>query len=512
VHNNFYFLRQLSKQLSEEISGFTVVSCFSQNKDELVIEFNNGHRSFFIKAGLLPGFSCLSFPEKFHRAKKNSIDLFNEILMKKVISVWQHPNERSFSLRLEDNYSLLFKMHGHHSNIILFTKDDAIRMFKNNLLNDAALKLSKMDRNIDWSREAFEKNRSELEKHYFTLGSRVWHYLQLQGFPSVTAERQWQMMLEVKEKLEQPQYYLVSQQGNLFLSLLALPEVIQRWDDPIRAVNEFYHTYATHQALQSEKTIIRKHLHDQIKSGEHYIAKNEKRLNELLNDHHYQTWADLLMAHMHEMAPGLAAITLPDFHTGQPVAIKLKPALNAQKNAAIYYRKARNRQIEIDTLQKSIATKQQELSVWKELLAHTEAADALKDLQRLTRQVPPLKKQTIALAYYEFEFKGFKIWVGKNARANDDLTLKYSYKEDLWLHAKDAAGSHVVIKHQAGKNFPKEVIERAAQLAAYHSKRKTDTLCPVAYTPKKFVRKRKGDPAGMMVVEREKVILVEPKR
>ncbi len=73
------------------------------------------------------------------------------------------------------------------------------------------------------------------------------------------------------------------------------------------------------------------------------------------------------------------------------------------------------------------------------------------------------------------------------------------------------AGSHVLIKHQAGKKIPKDVIERAAQLAAYYSKRKNETLCPVAVTPKKFVRKRKGDPAGMVVVEKEDTILVEPK-
>ena len=115
------------------------------------------------------------------------------------------------------------------------------------------------------------------------------------------------------------------------------------------------------------------------------------------------------------------------------------------------------------------------------------------------------------MPYFEFEFKGFKIWVGKNAESNDQLTLKHSYKEDLWLHAKDVPGSHVIIKHQSGKPFPKDVIERAAQLAAYNSKRKTETLCPVAFTPKKYVRKRKGDPAGAVVVEREDVIMVEPK-
>jgi predicted ribosome quality control (RQC) complex YloA/Tae2 family protein len=105
----------------------------------------------------------------------------------------------------------------------------------------------------------------------------------------------------------------------------------------------------------------------------------------------------------------------------------------------------------------------------------------------------------------------YKIWIGKNAQHNDTLTLKYSFKEDLWLHAKDVPGSHVLVKYQSGKKFPKEVIERAAQLAAYNSKRKTDSLCPVAFTPKKHVRKRKGDPAGAVVVEREEVILVEPR-
>jgi predicted ribosome quality control (RQC) complex YloA/Tae2 family protein len=69
----------------------------------------------------------------------------------------------------------------------------------------------------------------------------------------------------------------------------------------------------------------------------------------------------------------------------------------------------------------------------------------------------------------------------------------------------------VILKYQSGRPFPKDVIERAAQLAAYYSKRKNESLCPVTVTPKKFVRKRKGDPAGAVIVEREDVILVEPK-
>ena len=54
------------------------------------------------------------------------------------------------------------------------------------------------------------------------------------------------------------------------------------------------------------------------------------------------------------------------------------------------------------------------------------------------------------------------------------------------------------------------VIERAAELAAYYSKRKTDSLCPVTYTPRKYVRKKKGAPPGQVIVEREEVIMVKP--
>ncbi|MFM7855154.1 MAG: NFACT RNA binding domain-containing protein, partial [Flammeovirgaceae bacterium] len=155
-----------------------------------------------------------------------------------------------------------------------------------------------------------------------------------------------------------------------------------------------------------------------------------------------------------------------------------------------------------------IAQKKKEMLEIEKKIRSVETSQDIK-LVRKSNENGRIKNEP-PLPYREFEFKGFKIWLGKNAEANDELTLKHSYKEDLWLHAKDVAGSHVLIKHQANKPFPKDVIERAAQLAAFYSKRKNDSLCPVTVTPKKFVRKRKGDAAGAVVVEREEVVMVEP--
>jgi predicted ribosome quality control (RQC) complex YloA/Tae2 family protein len=218
---------------------------------------------------------------------------------------------------------------------------------------------------------------------------------------------------------------------------------------------------------------------------------------------------------MHSIRQGQGKISVKDFYQeDHDVEIKLKKELTPQANAALYYRKAKNQHIEIERLQQSLQLKEREIEQIKGNIAELERVSDLKELRKKIQSSGlsnEKEKQSAPLPYYEFVMSGFRIWVGKNAQGNDELTLKYAYKEDLWLHAKDVAGSHVIIKYQSGKKFPKDVIERAAQLAAYNSKRKTETLCPVVVTPKKFVRKRKGDPAGAVVVEREEVILAEPK-
>jgi predicted ribosome quality control (RQC) complex YloA/Tae2 family protein len=220
------------------------------------------------------------------------------------------------------------------------------------------------------------------------------------------------------------------------------------------------------------------------------------------------------MANLHAIPAGSSSTTLANFyHDNHPTEIKLKPELSPQKNAAIFYKKGKNQQIEINHLKKLILDKTNELRKLEEQLEQLEKATDKSAIQKITggkNAEGAKKKQIIVLPYREVEFNGYKIWIGRNAESNDTLTLKFGYKEDLWMHAKDVAGSHVLLKHQAGKKFPKDVIEHAASLAAYYSKRKNESLCPVVVTPKKFVRKRKGDPPGVVVVEREEVLMVTP--
>jgi predicted ribosome quality control (RQC) complex YloA/Tae2 family protein len=515
VHNNYYFLRQLSSSLDNIVRGTVISECYSQSKDEVIFRFETHGKSFYIRANLGSALSMLSFPPSIERARKNSIDLFAAVVGYRVKAIKQFKNERSFALELEENKTLLFKMHGNRSNVILFQDSLVIELFKKNIPPDSLIDLSKLDREIDWTFDAFLAFRDEPDKLYFTFGKIVWLFLHENGFNHLPEKEKWGMIHDVRQQLEQPSYYLTTVKNTIHLTLLPFANSRTIEGSPPEISNRFFFAFTQEFVFEKEKNAALGILRNRLTSGRNYCEKNYQKLQEIEKDSSYKHWADLIMAHMHDIRQGMESVILKDFYQdGHPVEIRLKKELPPQANAAIFYRKAKNQHIEIEKLQQSIRLKEAEIERNKALIQTIEEIDDLKELRKKIQQVginPEKEKQGQSLPYHEFVVNGYRIWVGKNAEHNDELTLKYAYKEDLWLHAKDVPGSHVIIKYQSGKKFPKDVIERAGQLAAYNSKRKTETLCPVVVTPKKFVRKRKGDPAGAVIVEREEVILVEPR-
>ncbi|HEU5292766.1 MAG TPA: NFACT RNA binding domain-containing protein [Cyclobacteriaceae bacterium] len=516
MNNNYYFLRQLSAELEKKAAGAVVSECFSQSKDELIIRFETASKPFFIRASLQADFCCLSFPEDFNRARKNSVDLFGDLIGQRVQATTQFNNERSFTINFSNEFRLLFKMHGNRANLILFHEDKSVELFRNHLTTDADIVLENLNRAIDWSYETFEASVADLQKLYFTFGKPIWNFLARNNFEEKSVVEKWQSIQDLLNYLKKPGYYITEVEGKLLLSLFPDGDIIKQFKDPLQASNEFFIQYTVFFAFYQEKKEIIAQLTTRLHNGLNYLVKTNQKKKELEKDIHYKTWADVVMANLHQIKLGEEKIRLNNFYNdNKPIEIKLKKDLSAQKNAEVFYRKAKNQQIEIQKLTEGFIAKQKQVASLQEKLAALEKIEDLKSLRSFiasTGLKQETEKKENPLPYHEVEYNGFKIWIGKNAQHNDTLTLKYTFKEDLWLHAKDVPGSHVVIKYQSGKKFPKDVIERAAQLAAFNSKRKTESLCPVAYTSKKFVRKRKGDPAGAVVVEREEVILVEPRK
>lgn len=115
--------------------------------------------------------------------------------------------------------------------------------------------------------------------------------------------------------------------------------------------------------------------------------------------------------------------------------------------------------------------------------------------------------------FREFHLAGFDILVGKAARDNDRLTFGIAAPHDLWLHASGYAGSHVLVRNPEGiASLPREVIEAAAQLAAYHSKaREARGKVEVHSCRAADVRKPRGFPPGKVQLKRWDSIKVYPR-
>lgn len=380
-------------------------------------------------------------------------------------------------------------------------------------MSDATIELPNLDRTIDWSFEAFVRHHDRPDRLYFTFGKIAWQYASQHGYDNKPVEEKWKIVTQIREFLEHGDILIVRNSETLAISLIPVGETLQTFRDPVAALNRFVPMFLEDQAYRSEKTALISRLRGEIAGTRNHIEKAQARLRELEGGNNYRLWADLIMANLHRISPGTTEVTLENIYgKGQSVSLRLRKEQSPQKNAETFYRKAKNQQLEIDHLRAATSVRENELRKKEDLLARVVAAADLETVRKLR---PSEKNKSVtgspSLPYREFVHRGFRIWVGKNAESNDQLTLKYSSKDDLWLHVRDVPGSHVVIKHQAGKNFPKDVIERAAELAAYNSKRRTETLCPVTVTPKKYVRKRKGDPPGTMVVSRETVVMVTPK-
>lgn len=142
----------------------------------------------------------------------------------------------------------------------------------------------------------------------------------------------------------------------------------------------------------------------------------------------------------------------------------------------------------------------------------TEFLQAL--IQPPTEKARPQRKKKIEAAFKGarrfVSSDGIEILVGKKAADNDFLTFRVARSLDLWLHAEDYPGSHVVVRLAGRKVAPHKTLLEAAQLAAFYSDAREHPKAAVRYTQRKFVNKPRKGPPGLVSLSSFRTILVEP--
>ena len=515
MHFNYHFLKFLCPALEKRFLGAEIVECFSQNKDELVFGLTLGNNELFIQANLLPSISCLAIPNDFKRGKRNTISLFPNLIGQKISKITPISFERAFLLFLDSGDSILFKLHGTRSNLLFYKSEEELpyKIFRNELKDDWRIRTEEIAKDLDLSKENFLSLEGNVSKFLPTLGKIPREWLKNKGYIESNIEEKWNLIQEILGMLAAPLFSIIEAEKDHYLSLLPEDKPIFQTEDPITAINALFRYLVVIQAFQREKQHWFKIFEEQKKKSNNYIQKTTEKLQILESEISPAQLADVIMANLHQIERNSEEVTLFNFYTNQDQHIKLKRGLSPQLFAENLYRKSKNRRIELNQLYQNLEDKKNLISKTEALLDQLNLVTdfrALKAFVKAHNLIIQEKEKQEQVPFKRFDIEGFEVLVGKSAKSNDEMLRHFAWKEDLWLHAKDVSGSHVIIKFKAGMKFPKTVIERVAELAAYYSKNKSETLAAVIYTQVKFVRKVKGSPAGAVMVDKESVVMVHP--
>ncbi|MGB5633479.1 MAG: NFACT RNA binding domain-containing protein, partial [Waterburya sp.] len=255
-----------------------------------------------------------------------------------------------------------------------------------------------------------------------------------------------------------------------------------------------------------------------------------QRLAQSADAESYRQQGDLLMAHLHELQPGMKSITLNDFATREPIKIKLNPEKSAAQNAQAVYKKSQKLKRAKDAVIPLLAEVDAEINYLTQVqtaLNHLQSENTFssEDLQALAE----IKEELIQQEYLTAERQGderkidqdsqpyrytapsgCQIWIGRNNRQNDLLSFRTAVEYDLWFHTQEIPGSHVLLRLDPGAVATDKDLQLTADLAAYYSQARESEQVPVIYTEPKHVYKPKGAKPGIAIYKQETVIWGRP--
>jgi predicted ribosome quality control (RQC) complex YloA/Tae2 family protein len=489
-------------------------------------------------------FHFLFRSEGYNRARRNVATLFEQTLGRTVTAIRIAERDRMVYLDLEDGLSFQFMLFGPRANIFLVEEDTILEAFQADAdLTGTKAPVPQPAPHVDTLAEfeaRWRSDRKTLEQTLTaalplfdrTLASEVINRAGIAaGRASECTEADRKALFEAARSLRRdleepsPRVYWRGRFPDTF-SLVRLHACVNLQEEAFDSVNDAVAVFVRKSLALEQFRRTYEPLEKALTSAlDHYRTSTERMLEDLSREsraERYEHWGHLLMASAAGAGSGSNQIILPDlFAENEPVIIPLDPARSAIDNAQAYYERARRTRQAHAHAEERLVQFEERARAAEALLTRLREIDSLTDLERfrseessrLGRLVGQEAGEADHVPFRRYRLEGdYEVWVGKNARQNDLLTFRYAQKHDLWMHARGISGSHVILRLPNRNARPgKVLLEKAASIAAYHSKAQGSGLVPVMVTERKYVRKPKGAPPGAVAVEREDVLIVEPR-
>ena len=289
------------------------------------------------------------------------------------------------------------------------------------------------------------------------------------------------------------------------------------------ALDVFYFEKDLNLRLKQKKSSILKSLNNHINRTEKKINLHNEILNNSEKSENYRLYGELITANIHSMPRKAKTVSVLNYNSKNQeyINIPLDETLSPQDNAQKYFRKYSKIKKAVEHSKIQVRSSKEELKYLENVKYCLENSNSYYEIEEIRNELVEQlyirnnkksikNRRTVSNQPIKFiSTDGYTILVGKNNKQNDTLTFKTSASTDVWLHAKNIPGSHVIIKC-SNKKIPESTLLEAGILAAYHSKAKLSSNVSVDYTLVKRVKKPSGAKPGMVIYKDYKTIVVTP--
>lgn len=536
-----------ARLLHRHLAGGEIDGFWMQEKDRAVLSVKGVDQFQGVELSVDLRFGYALPLREIHPPKKNRIDLMPSIVGRTILEVDVDPEERALRIALSKGGELVVPFYGPGGgNLLRLRKGELVESLRS---VEGAYDSILLRREVEEVEKGVDDMPGDLSllKGTMRIDRRLGPRLVKEGIfrlgldpnrlvEDATNEERTALLRTVRELYDQAaesrEYTLYLREGEVVFSLIRLQSLeesgeYERTDmadlpEAIRHARALYFRTERHRILRGR---LLSTLKKEISKLERGLAHASDTEGHLARGQAWEDEANLILANLHQIKRGEDRATLSDWE-GNERTVKLDRKLTPAENADRYFRKARGSRMEAERGAKRAEEIAPRLEKLREKYRRAEELDTIEQTEELERLAVGVVKNDADRSKQkgkqgeerEDRFRrfvvdgGVEVYVGKNAKNNDELTGRFARPNDVWLHARGTSGSHVVMRwNNPGENPPRRSLEESAMIAAYYSGARGSGLVPVAWTRKKYVRKPKGAAVGAVVMTREEVVMVEPK-
>ncbi len=534
-----FFLHHLTKELQEELLYGRIQKVNQPFERELVLTIRNNRQNYKL---------LISAHPVFGRIQTTKADLPNPqipntftMIMRKYLqgavieNITQIENDRILEIAFSNKneigdhikVTLIIEIMGKHSNIILIDKSEN--------------KIIESIKHIGFSQNSYRTilpgstyiapPQTDARNPFTIVDEKLFEILQTEDLSPKNLQRLFQGLGRdtasqlaaqlTDNKLKQFRtFFAQSCQPNLtensFAAVL-FSDSLQNFHTLSEVMDYFYQEKAERDRIAQQASDLIHRVQNELDKNRKKLAKQEKELSDTDNAEEFRQKGELLTTFLSLVPNNQDSVELDNYYTGQKITIALDKALTPNQNAQRYFKKYQKLKEAVKHLTGLIEETKQSIHYFESVEYSLSQAnmDEIEDIREELVQAGFMKRRSTDKRHKRKKPEQYLasdgktiIMVGRNNLQNDELTFKMAKKGELWFHAKDIPGSHVLIKDNL--NPSDEVKTDAAELAAYYSKARLSNLVQVDMIEAKKLNKPTGGKPGFVTYTGQKTLRVTP--